>query len=236
LNTKHPFEQVLINEAIVHAQQEYPKEAVGFFVNDTYVPLENIAEDPIKNFRVNPEMFIAYYGSIQAVIHSHGDYGHVSKEDMEGQIRSAIPWGVICLKNGAVDKIAFWGDQIDPYPLIGRVFLHGLWDCYGLLRDYFRFKGITLNQYPRDNRWWEHSPSMLEDNVLDAGFTQVDEKHLRKGDVVFMQIGAPVVNHCGVYLGGSLIIHHLYNKLSRREPISNWRNSVSGYYRYTGDK
>ena len=67
LNNNHPIEGHLVQKAIFHAKKEYPKESVGFVVNGDYLPMTNIAADPVKRFRVEPEKFILYDGLIKAV-------------------------------------------------------------------------------------------------------------------------------------------------------------------------
>ena len=73
---------------------------------------------------------------------------------------------------------------------------------------------------------------MLEDGVHEAGFDYIDERELKEGDVVFMKIKADVVNHSAIYLGKSWIVHHLYGRLSNKEPINKWRSFITGYLRY----
>ena len=229
---KHPFPDELIKQAVLHAQKVYPEECCGFLMKDKYQRLDNLASDRIQNFKINQKEFLKNRNDIQAIIHSHADYPHASKGDMESQIRSAIPWGIIFLKNGGLEHIAFFGDQIPPYELIGRPFLHGIFVCYSLVRDYYRTKDITIPIFERENLWWEKYPSMLEDGMGEAGFSFIDVSELEVGDVIFMKIMADVVNHSAVYIGNGLILHHLYNRLSRREPLNRWRKYVSGYLRY----
>lgn len=229
---KDYFEKYLVDQAINHVKTVYPEEGCGFILSDRFLPLENIAEDKVKNFEVDRKEFIKYSGDIKCIVHSHADYPHASKQDMLGQIRSNIPWGLICLKNGATEHVVFWGDQLEPQDLIGRPFVHGIYDCYAIVRDYYRMKGNDIPIFPRENLWWEKDPSMLENGCHQAGFDFIDKSELKEGDVIFMKVMAKVVNHSAIYLGNNLIVHHLYNKLSRREPLTSWHQYVSGYLRY----
>lgn len=230
------FDHYIIDQAARHARNKYPEEACGFIIDDMFYPMNNIAKDKVNNFEIDSKYFMMYESRIKAVVHSHANYGHLSKIDMELQIKSGVPWIMINLINGALDLVAYWGDQIEPAELIGRRFCHGCWDCYSLVRDYYRLeKGIILNPYPRDDEWWLKEPSMLEDNCLNEGFEFIEESEAKEGDVVFMKIVAPVVNHSGILLNNGLILHHLYNRLSRKEPIGPWRGNISGYLRYKND-
>ena len=228
---KHPFKEHLIRLAQLHAQDEYPKESCGFITKDDYIALDNIAEDPINDFRIRTEDYLKYRKEIKAIMHSHADYPHLSKQDMLSQIQSRLPWGVTLLNHKAVVETVFWGDDII-YPLLGRQFVHGCWDCWALVRDYWRHQGYNIMDFPRDNLWWEKEKSMLENGAQEAGFDFIDESELQVGDVIFMKVLADVTNHSAIYLGNGLMIHHLYNRLSRKEPIGRWSKFITGYLRY----
>jgi len=228
---KQYFDKVSVMKAEHYAISKFPEEACGFITHDDFIPCENIADDKVKNFKIDKYEYFKYHDQIQCIVHSHANYPHLSAADMEGQIRSNLPWGLILLNNGKVQHTVFWGDMLEPEELIGRPFIHGLFDCYGVVRDYWRAKGYWIKDFPRDNLWWETQPSMLEDNCRDAGFDFIDESEVKNGDVVFMKVVADVVNHSGIYLGDGLILHHLYNRLSRTEPLNRWRKFVTGYLR-----
>jgi len=229
---KEYFDRHIVMQAELYAKEKYPEEMCGFILEDRFQPLTNIAVNKVNNFRVSENDYLQYRNEIKAVVHSHADYPHIGKTDMEGQIRSEVPWGVILLKCGAVEHIAFWGDKLPVQDLIGRPFIHGIYDCYALVRDYWRHKGFDVVDFPRENLWWEKEPSMLEDLCVEAGFDFIDETELRIGDVIFAKVLAPVANHSGIYIGDGLMLHHLYNKLSRREPLHRWKKHVTGYLRY----
>jgi proteasome lid subunit RPN8/RPN11 len=232
---KHPFPQKLIDKAVDHCKSVYPEEGCGFILEDAFVPCENVAVDKVKNFKIDLKEFTKYNEDIKAIIHSHADYPHISKHDMISQKNIEIPFGVVFLKNGALDKVAFFGDQIQPYELLERPFIHGIFDCYALMRDYHRLEGHLIKDYPRENLWWETEPSMLEDLCNDAGYDFIDESQVKKGDIIFMKILADVTNHSAVYIGDGLLIHHLYGRLSRREPVVRWKKYITGYLRYFGN-
>ena len=226
------FDRNLVIEAQSHAQSEYPKESCGFIMENCYKAVENIAEDPINDFRIHPKVFLSNIKGIKAIVHSHADYPHISKQDMISQKRTAIPWGVTLLQNGAVIDTYFWGDSLPIQDFIGRPFVHGIYDCYALVRDYWRNEGHDIMDFPRDNLWWEQDPSMLEDGCQEAGFEFIDVSQLQIGDVIFMKVLADVTNHSAIYLGDGLMMHHLYNRLSRREPMGRWSKHITRYLRY----
>ena len=52
------FNKNYVAEAICHAQQVYPEESVGFILKDGYMKLENIADDKVKHFEIEPKWAI----------------------------------------------------------------------------------------------------------------------------------------------------------------------------------
>lgn len=228
---EHIFGKEIVKEIEIYSKGKYPEEACGFIVSGEFIPLKNMAEDRVKEFEIDRFDFLKYHDGIEAIVHSHADYPHLSKADMEGQLRTGVPWGLVCVNKGLPEHTVFWGNDV-LYPLLQRPFIHGTFDCWGLCRDYWRGKGHQIIDFPRDNLWWEKDPSMLENNCQLAGFDFVDESQIQIGDVVFMKVLADVTNHCAIYIGDGLMIHHLYNRLSREEPIHRWRKYITGYLRY----
>lgn len=113
-------------------------------------------------------------------------------------------------------------------PIIGRPFVHGVWDCYGLIRDWYRQeRGIELPNFERADGWWEQGENLYIDNYAAAGFVAHDAE-LQPGDVILMQYQASVVNHAGVYIGDGMMLHHLYGQSARVVPYGgSGRNEQS---------
>lgn len=239
-----------IQAMLDHAEAEFPRESCGLVVETPegvgYLPRVNSAEDPEADFRISPQAYggAARQGRILAVVHSHPDCpvacqtvcpAHPSESDMAGQIASGLPWAIVpVLKTleatGHALRPIWWGPGVPVAPLLERPFVHGLADCYALVRDWHRIeRGITLPDFPRPATWWtlpiDHGGNVLLANMAAAGFARTDEPE-QPGDVFVMQIQAQVPNHCAVYLGGGLILHHLANRLSRTEPVHRWRSHI----------
>jgi proteasome lid subunit RPN8/RPN11 len=239
------FSQELKNSFIDYARSLYPNEACGFFLEDEFVPCENIAEDKLNDFKISPEVYLKYVDRIKCIVHSHDSYPHGSKKDMIGQINSNIPWGICSLnKNLAVEQFWFFGDQLPVQTLLGRQFIFSAYDCFGLVRDYLRQKDILIPQYPRENFFWESKDrrtgevkipeKMLEDGMEEAGFIYISKEELQPGDFFFAKVQATVLNHCGIYVGGNLILHHLYGRFSRQDPMYIYERFMEKYLRYVG--
>lgn len=218
-----------IIKAKEHALEEYPQESVGLVVNGIYKKQENEAEDPEDMFCVNgvpPD-------HTEAIIHSHpkGE-PYPSSTDMLYQVSTGVPWGILPVHSEEVDDVVWFGDQVPIFDLLGRKFLHGVADCYSLVRDFYRirFKKV-LPVFPRDFGWWESQDLLSRTQCVSAGFESVDREDLVEGDVVLFQIHCRVANHCGVYLDGGILLHHLHNRLSCREPLHPWLRFVRSCWR-----
>lgn len=250
-----------------HAEIEAPNESVGIVIEDgEYVPLVNVHHEPTEAFAISNEDEEKYHGQIKAVIHSHclmpGDFevqdgpliGGISSGDMAQQHEMGCPWGLVTvIDKTSHESVLWWGDELPVAPLIGRPFVHGIFDCYSAIRDAYRsdefgfvrerwdVESIVLPDYPRDFNWWEATDAngnaripenLYLTNFAAAGFRPIGQEELQSGDVFLAQIGATVTNHGGIYLGTGLIYHHLRRRLSRREPGSRWLEYTTNYLRY----
>lgn len=120
--------------------------------------------------------------------------------------------------------------------LLGRPFKHGVTDCYSLIRDFYRINyGIELTDYARPDEWWNKGLNLYQDNILKEGFYLLDVHHSewQPGDVLLMGIQSRVANHAAVLVENGHIIHHLWGRLSTKEPYRRfYRNLTLGVYRH----
>ena len=235
------FDLIAIKAAKNHATWEYPKESVGFIANDTYHECRNIHPNPEEEFKIHPEdLILAENLNAEVIIHSHPKGAkYPTNKDQEFQIASDIPHGIIYIEkvedDFIIDEPFFWGDKLPIIPLIGREFRHAVYDCYSLIRDYYRLeKNIILPDFIRKNDWWNKGYDLYSENFEKAGFERIGERQVVEGDVMLGQIRSSVVNHGGIYVGRSEILHHLHNRLSRRESFLPWKRYITHYLRYVG--
>lgn len=207
-----------------HAKSEHPNEACGVIADWDFVPVPNIATDKTKNFVLDPEKTPEKY---DAVIHSHPSGNpEPTASDMQGQIDSGVPWAIL-----GGETLIWLG--IRDSRLVGRDFLHGVFDCYSLIRDYYHAKGIEIPDFPRDNDWWKHGDNLYVENYHKAGFRKLPENaELQSGDVFLACIGSKVPNHGGIYIGNGLILHHLNKRLSRHDILGRYQKYISLWLRY----
>lgn len=237
------FEEFEI-QIMAQAAEAYPLEGVWLITKAGCRQVENTHENPEKFFSVSEaDSRKAMSEGLLAVVHSHPD-GHAapSASDMQSQINTAVPWGVLSTDGVASSRIAWWGKGVPKPPLVGRKFRHGVSDCYSLIKDYYEInKGIELPEFPRDWEWWEKGQNLFLEGFPKAGFVRIDESEARPGDVWLAQIHTETVCHGGILLEDDLILHQICSRravddsrLSVREPRFRYQKYITHWLRYVG--
>lgn len=117
-------------------------------------------------------------------------------------------------------------------PLEGRPFLHGLFDCYTLIRDYYvrNFNIMMPNNMQREWEWWNQGPNLYVENANNYNFFEVND--IQKHDLLVMSLGSPVPNHGAVYLGEGKLLHHVAGRFSTIEELTTfYKTKISVVYR-----
>ena len=94
------FGKEIDREVQLYAKSQYPMEACGFIREDRsgvvfFEPQPNVAKRPDRDFQI-PLGAYPTDGSLRAVFHSHTNEALrpvPSKEDMESQVATDVPWG-----------------------------------------------------------------------------------------------------------------------------------------------
>jgi len=246
-NDLYPVPQIAIDIATQHAIEVFPHESVGVVASGQYFRLRNVHEDPENFFEVNPRELLEVeqmYGKIQAVIHSHTkcQFG-ASKADMESQLATGVPYGIITMDRTLVRDFIFFGDGTPIAPYEGRPFKDGIYDCFALCRDWLKQEmGIIIPNYPRDPVWWEDDKgtNLIIDNFRKEGFVELEFSQLQRGDIVVGSLlSSDRTNHCGVYVGDGRVLHHLYGnevnpRVSGHDVIYSWKRMIHKCLRYQG--
>ncbi len=221
--------------AEAHAAACYPRESCGVVVAGTYVPCRNMAGGT-DHFILHPDDYAAAEarGPIEAIIHSHPDAAPTpSQADRVACEATGLPWHIVSYPSRE------WATQMpDGYqaPLLGRMWCHGVLDCYALIRDWYaQHRGVALPDFARADDWWHQGQNLYVENFRQAGFTRLIDETPQPGDVLLMQIMAKVPNHGAIYLEGDIILHHLFNRLSCRDVYGGYyRKNTTHILRYTG--
>lgn len=224
----------LLQAIQAHAAAEYPRECCGLVIvvgkSQRYVPCRNVALDPSEEFRIAPEDYAAAedLGDIVGIVHSHPDAtSRPSNRDLAMCEATALPWHILSWPEGDLRTITHTGHT----PLLGRPFVHGVWDCWQVCADWYQREwGLEFPRYEREDGWWERadSVSLYDAHYEAAGFCRVETP--QRGDMIVMAVGRTVhPNHAGIYLGedaalpgevsgvvgaGPFLLHHLYGRLS----------------------
>lgn len=208
-----------------HAIECLPAESCGLVVRAAdgavlYWPCRNIA--PAGEFQCHWDDLARAEDlgfEILGVVHSHP--GQRVPRPGAGDVACCdagdLPWHVVGVDGDAAPRWVDFEPAWRIAPLEGRVFVHGATDCYSIIRDWYRLEhGVVLPDYPRADGWWDAGDDLYRQQFEDAGFREVAGPP-EPGDVLLMQIRAPVPNHGALYLGGDMIAHHLAGRLSLTE-------------------
>lgn len=221
-------------EALQHALDESPREACGLVVvvkgKEQYWPCTNLAEGT-EQFILDPADYADAEdaGEITAVVHSHPLMPAIpSQADLVSIESGDLPWYIV---NPSTQQ---WSEPLLPKgykaPLIGREWVWGATDCWSLAYDWYAQAGLQLPDFERPLKPadFEADP-LFERSWKQAGFEVIpDEQPLQRGDFVLMAIGNKALNHCGVYIGDGMMLHHLRNRLSSRDMYGGWLAKCTG--------
>lgn len=238
-----------------HARKHRPNEMCGVLIrlddgdhNYKYVPIPNVHPTPAQNFMLHPQQFhdLSEKHSVAAIVHSHTGSAKPSGTDISQCNTHKLPY-VIVSNNSTEITIT----HPTKTPLLGRHYVHGTDDCYGIVRDFYsRELGIELPDFEREDMWWlkEGGSSLYEENYDAAGFIQVPKTtidDLQYGDFLICYWGDTLYpNHALIWLGSKtdfiseetppcigerIYLHHLYDSLSTRTVMGEQRFSTVAY-------
>ncbi|OPJ90773.1 peptidase P60 [Serratia marcescens] len=231
--------QKIISAILAHAEAEYPRECCGVVVQSgrrqRYVCCRNLAPEPTEQFSLAPADYAAAEdsGTIVAIVHSHPDATtQPSQLDLAQCDLSQLPWIIASWPEGDIREVI---PREGVKPLLERPFVHGIWDCYAIVRDWYQLeRGIALPDFTRTDGWWNRGENLYMAHYAEAGFVPASGE-LLVGDVIVMQVQAPEPNHAAVYLGDGIMIHHMYGQLSNRVSYGGyWQERTITVLRFNG--
>lgn len=204
-----------------HCFMNTHEETCGLFVLKAgaieFVPCDNHAYDKMNSFLIHPVDFVrcSDEGDVVAVGHSHVvGTSEPSAEDKLNSENCLLPF--IIFQPEAL-TVATYEPNGEARPLLGRTWTLGVSDCYTLARDYYKTHGVILKDYVRNDIACLKTESLFLKYFEENDFIEVFDGP-KEHDGILIQVYANIANHCAVMIEGNMILHHLQNRLSCREP------------------
>lgn len=250
---EYAVSETVYNNIKEHAIDCYPNECCGVILRgNEYKKLINIASNKTDSVLIHPEEWSSVIAKSEddiIFIHSHPDWWPVpSAADMLQQESMGIPWGIISVKKYdegyTASPVVLFGEHTLDQEIVGCGFIHGVNDCYELIRRwYWQEKKIKLQNFPRDWEWWNQDHDLYRKGFGAAGFRVINvtsgATSPMMGDVFLAQIRSPVPNHGGIYVGNGLGLHHMSGRsayqpetLSKHEPILRYQPYITLWLRH----
>lgn len=223
------FPPELAAQLKAEATRVFPKEAVGLIVafrnKPKFIVGRNISLTPEKTARLHPDDYetAIEQGKLLFHFHSHcNERATPSPGDKTMSEKHELPLVIMALPT---EEVQFYFPNGWRAPLLGRPFVYGSLGCYELVQDHYEEElAIKLPNFDSEEDWWNKGQNLLMDNFAKAGFRIV--KDLKRHDVLLIHLKSPVPNHCAVYLGDGMILHHVPWRLSCLQPF----HEDQGYY------
>lgn len=220
-------------KAAEHLASDTTREMCGLVVvvkgRKRYWPCRNLAIER-DFFILDPQDWAVAEdaGEVVAVVHSHPfSNPQASQADLVACERSGIPWHIYSPHSGVWNEIRPTGYKA---PLIGREWVWGVTDCWSLVRDWYAEElGVQLRDWPRPNSpvVFEQAP-LFEESWQATGFEEISVDDLECGDALLMALDSSKLNHCAVYVGEQLILHHVRGRLSSRDVFGGYYLKSTG--------
>ena len=222
---------------LAHAQQDQYNEVCGLVVargkKVRLIQAENQATNTTITFDLDPAAWLQVQEGeeVIGIYHSHpSGTPEPSLADLTSCEISELPWHIVT-PQGGYRRIEPSGFRA---PYLRRPYVYGVHDCYAIVRDWYNWEwGLNLPNFHRDEEWWKKGQDLFMDNFEDCGFVEIADGEAKEGDAFLMQVYSEVPNHVAIYTGGGLILHHVRDRLSSKDPWGGyWRESMTNHLRH----
>jgi proteasome lid subunit RPN8/RPN11 len=216
------------------ATKSYPNEACGLIVSTgrfaSLSECKNISPEPRTQFIIDPKDYAAAEdaGDVIGVWHSHVDEpGTPSEADKASCEATELPWFITEIRKTDAGFTTEQPVLLEPSgyqaEYLGRPYVFGSFDCWSLCVDYYHREyniKLPLLMHQRIDTWWDKGLDFFDEAInseLGSQFVKIQNNDYLPGDLILFSINANVTNHIAIYLGDDIILHHVLNRLSRRD-------------------
>lgn len=202
---------------------QYPKEACGLIVNDTFIPIANTHPHPDNNFRIEPGAYLDYDGLVECIVHSHtikaGDKHKVdprtpSISDLQLYKHMRIKLGIVATDGQDVNEMIYV-----PKTEEGN-YIRGANDSFTLL---------DLPYHPL-----AHSEEIMNRRIpgffIANGYKYINEYELKDGDLILFRLSNEI-DHLGVYLGNDRMLTQRAKQKAKETSYSKWARQATHWLR-----
>jgi cell wall-associated NlpC family hydrolase len=223
----------------------WPEEGVGYIKDNVFFPLENISENKLYSFEVNPDFLLL---EPDVLIHSHvtgtdykwqWDARSPSYEDLVGQLATDIEWAIVTCDGENCSEPVYWGNPDNRPDLVGRDYIFNMYDCFSLCQDWlYKEFDLIIPTIPRTPFWDDEGQNYMEDlyDKMEGFNKKIPLNELERGDILFYKVRSPVVNHLAIYLGDNQVLSHWYQRTSCIEDFGKWARYIQFAARYHAKK
>lgn len=203
----------------------------------------NVSDDYIKLLETIPKIYLSQKEG-KLTLHQEGDSKVAvlfKKEDKDinklsleerAEINFEKILGVTVGSSKNLSEVFIPDRYFENKNLENRPFLHGVFDCYTLIRDYYKkeFNVYLPTNIQRNWEWWLQGENLYLDNAKYYDFAEVTE--VQKHDVLVMKVASSVPNHGAIYLGDGKILHHMAGRFSTIQNLTaTLKQKIAAIYR-----
>lgn len=226
------LEYTILKEIKEYSETSPDREICGFVVfsegRALFQKAKNISPDN-RQFKIRSRDYLKAKTEslILYVVHSHIDSdsspSEIDKQKSDSSGYKFLIYSVIS------KDFSYYEPSNHSLKYVDRNFNFGSKDCFGLARDYyFEEFGILIRDYPRNEFWKNTNPNLIVDNFRNEGFREIEEKEIRKNDIILIEDPRTgIVCHILIYMGNNEILHHPNGRKSMLEVYSDKYKKVS---------
>jgi len=222
-----------------HSVKMYPEECCGVLVfkNNklSSFECENIAQDPLNEFTINPNDYLkaSLNGKIVGIYHSHCIQDN-SFSELDKQVSHKLNLKniVYIFKKGIFEE---YSPENYYNKYINKDFIIGKSDCLSIIEDYYSEEfGIKIFHHERKEGWDANYKNFIEEKLKLMRLSSFDNflekenlikinsiNEARKHDIIIFKYLDNYPSHFGIYLDRNHLLHQPRDRKSIIEKLSD---------------